>query len=207
MLVVVWPWAAVLKFRNLRLPLRHPTLLPFPTQHSKQPGLPRLPIGSPRPQQTLRRALLLDCRLRYPNQLLLLHGSTKRSHRKQMKLPCRRLHRRPHLLLHRRFRRSPQPNAAEQLRWDMEVAASPPPEPVPPPVPAEAVNPSPRIIEMPEPRQQPTAAKLLRQEMAAATPPPGGGDAGGSRPPTGSTTAGARTARCPTTARASTSPS
>ena len=67
---------------------------------------------------------------------------------------------------------SPQPNAAEQLRWDMEVAASPPPEPVPPPVPAEAVDPSPRIIEMPEPRQQPTAAELLRQEMAAATPPP-----------------------------------
>ena len=95
-----------------------------------------------------------------------------------MKLPCRRLHRRPHRLLHRRFRRSPQPNAAKQLRRDMEDAASPPPEPVPPPVPAEAVNPSPRIIEMPEPRQQPTTAELLRQEMAAATPPPGGGDAG-----------------------------
>ena len=65
---------------------------------------------------------------------------------------------------------SPQPNAAEQLRWDMEVAASPPPEPVPPPVPAEAVDPSPRIIEMPEPREQPTAAELLRQEMAAPAP-------------------------------------
>jgi len=58
----------------------------------------------------------------------------------------------------------------EQLRRDMEAAASPPPEPVPPPVPAEAVDPSPRIIEMPEPRQQPTAAELLRQEMAAPAP-------------------------------------
>ena len=84
-----------MKFRNLRLPLRHPNLLPFPNQHSKQPKLLRLPIGSPGPQQTLRRALLIDCRLRYPNPLLLLHGSTKRSHRKQMKLPCRRLRRRP----------------------------------------------------------------------------------------------------------------
>ena len=65
---------------------------------------------------------------------------------------------------------SPQPNAAEQLRRDMEAAASPPPEPVPPPVPAEAVDPSPQIIEMPEPRQQPTAAELLRQEMAAPAP-------------------------------------
>jgi len=118
-----------LKFRNLRLPLRHPNLLPFPNQHSKQPRLLRLPIGSPRPQQTLRRALLLDCRLRYPNPLHLLHGSTERSHRKQMKLPYRRLHRRPHLLLHRRFRRSPMPNywkrrSRQRLRPASRLAAA-----------------------------------------------------------------------------------
>ena len=77
---------------------------------------------------------------------------------------------------------SPQANAAEQLRHEME-AASPPtpmPEPVPQPIiqdpfdfsqPAtpEAATP---VIEMPEPRQQPTAAELLRQEMQSAVPPP-----------------------------------
>jgi hypothetical protein len=67
---------------------------------------------------------------------------------------------------------APQPNAAERLRQEMETATPPPPETVSSPAPAEAVEPSPRIIEMPEPRQQPTAAELLRQEMAAATPAP-----------------------------------
>ncbi len=57
---------------------------------------PRLPTEVPEPAP--------------PSAWFNLHGSTKRSHRKQMKLPCRRLHRRPHLLLHRQFRRSPMPN-------------------------------------------------------------------------------------------------
>ena len=72
---------------------------------------------------------------------------------------------------------SPQPNAAEQLRHEME-AASPPtpmPEPVPQPIipdPFDFSQPTTPVIDMPEPRQQPTAAELLRQEMAGAAVPP-----------------------------------
>ena len=72
---------------------------------------------------------------------------------------------------------SPQPNAAEQLRHDMEPASppTPMPEPVPQPIipdPFDFSKPATPVIDMPEPRQQPTAAELLRQEMQAAIPPP-----------------------------------
>ena len=77
---------------------------------------------------------------------------------------------------------SPQPNAAEQLRHEME-AASPPapmPEPVSKPIIPDPIDfsqpatpePATPVIDMPEPRQQPTAAELLRQEMQSAVPPP-----------------------------------
>ncbi len=77
---------------------------------------------------------------------------------------------------------SPQPNAAEQLRHEMEAATPPTPMPEPvsqPTVPdpfdfSQPATPEPTtpVIEMPEPRQQPTAAELLRQEMQSAVPPP-----------------------------------
>ena len=72
---------------------------------------------------------------------------------------------------------SPQPNAAEQLRHEMESASptTPMPEPVPQriiPDPFDFSQPATPVIDMPEARQQPTAAELLRQEMQAAVAPP-----------------------------------
>jgi len=70
-----------------------------------------------------------------------------------------------------------QPNAAEQLRHEMEAVSlpTPMPEPMSEPIipdPFDFSQPATPVIDMPEPRQQPTAAELLRQEMQAAIPPP-----------------------------------